>query len=81
VRGLFERGFDAKTVRELFRIIDWLMELPPQLDTVFWQDVGKINEEQRMPYIPLGERVGRYKGLCQGIEALLRVRFGEAAFR
>ena len=29
VRGLNERGFSAKDVRELFHLIDWLMELPP----------------------------------------------------
>ena len=32
VRGLYERGFSAKDVRELFRVIDWMMELPPALD-------------------------------------------------
>ena len=31
VRNLYERGFSAKDVRELFRVIDWLMELPPPL--------------------------------------------------
>src|SRR5262249_45129138 len=31
VRNLYERGFSPKDVRELFRVIDWLMELPPAL--------------------------------------------------
>ena len=29
VRGVYERGFAAKDVRQLFRLIDWLMVLPP----------------------------------------------------
>jgi hypothetical protein len=29
VRGLYERGFKAEDVRQLFRLIDWLMDLPP----------------------------------------------------
>ena len=35
VRSLYERGFSPKDVRELFRLIDWLMELPPALNDVF----------------------------------------------
>jgi hypothetical protein len=76
VRGLYERGFSAKDVRELFRVIDWLMELPPALTYAFWQEVEKIQEERRMPFISTPERVGHWRGLCQGIEALLEVRFG-----
>ncbi len=76
VRNLYERGFSAKDVRELFRVIDWLMELPPPLQQVFWQDVDKIQEEKRMPFITTPERVGHRRGLRMGIEALLDVRFG-----
>ncbi len=77
VRNLYERGFSPKVVRELFRVIDWLMELPPALRNVFRQDLDKIQEERSMPYITDTERVWRGEGLCLGIESLLRVRFGE----
>jgi hypothetical protein len=77
VRGLYERGFSAKDVRELFRLIDWMMELPPVLEDVFWQDLAHIQEERRMPFITTPERVGRREGIRLGIESLLRVRFGE----
>jgi hypothetical protein len=77
VRGLYERGFSAKDVRELFRVIDWMMVLPPMLATVFWEDVAKIQEETRMPFITTPERVGHCRGLRRGIESLLKVRFAE----
>lgn len=35
VRNLCDRGFAAETVRQLFRLVDWLMALPPALDRVF----------------------------------------------
>lgn len=76
VRGLYEHGFSARDVRELFRIIDWMMELPPALDSLFWQDVAKIQEERQMPFITTPERVGRREGLWQGIEWALEVKFG-----
>jgi hypothetical protein len=59
VRNLYERGFNSKDVRELFRVIDWMMELPPPLQDVFWQDVDKIQEDKRMPYVTTIQRVGR----------------------
>jgi hypothetical protein len=76
IRGLFERGLGAKDVRELFRVIDWLMDLPEPLSTRFWRDVDVIQEENRMPFVSTPERVGEQRGLRKGIEALLRVRFG-----
>jgi hypothetical protein len=78
VRGLYERGFSAKDVRELFRVIDWLMELPPPLDNMFWQDVAQIQEERAMPFVTTPERVGRRAGMREGIETALKIRFGDA---
>jgi hypothetical protein len=77
VRGLYERGFDAEGVRQLFRFIDWLMELPPALKRVFWREVTHIQEERRMPFISTPEWAGIRKGLLKGIEVALRTRFGE----
>jgi hypothetical protein len=56
---------------------------------VFRQDLDKIEEEKRMPYITSierlahsegqreGQREGHREGQREGIEALLRFRFGE----
>jgi len=68
-------------VRELFRIIDWMMELPPALRHVFWQDLAKIQEDRHMPFITTPERVGQCTGMRRGIESLLRVRFGEEGLK
>jgi hypothetical protein len=57
-------------------LIDWLMELPPPLATVFRQEIEKIQEEKRMPYLTSIERYGRRCGMCRGIEAMLQMRFG-----
>jgi hypothetical protein len=77
VRGLYERGLSAKDVRELFRMIDWLMELPPPLETVFWQEVAEIQKERKMPFVTTPERVGRREGMRIGIRSLLKVKFGD----
>jgi hypothetical protein len=76
VRGLYERGLSADDVRQLFRFIDWVMELPEGLDNLFWEEITRYQEERRMPFITTPERIGMQKGLLQGIEAVLDVRFG-----
>jgi hypothetical protein len=81
VRGLYERGFSAKEVRDLFRVIDWMMELPGALELVFWEDVVKIRKEKQMPFITTSERVGRRAALRKGIEVVLRLRFGEQGLK
>jgi hypothetical protein len=78
VRGLYERGFGAEDVRQLFRLIDWLLALPPALDNVFWEEVEAYKEERAMPFITTPERIGIQRGLRLAIEDVLRLKFGDA---
>jgi len=32
VKSLFDRGLTAEAIRQLFRVIDWLLELPRELE-------------------------------------------------
>jgi hypothetical protein len=81
MHNLYERGLSRRDVRGLFRLMDWLMVLPPPLENVFWQEVEKIQEEKRMPYITSVERLGLRRGMRRGIEAVLHVRFGEEGLK
>jgi hypothetical protein len=73
VRGLYERGFQAEDVRQLFRFIDWLMELPPPVERTFRQELDEYVEERRMPFVTSIER----EGMARVMENQLRTKFGE----
>jgi hypothetical protein len=75
VRGLYERGFRSEDVRQLFRMIDWLMELPPRYKERFDRELDEYEEGRRMPYVTTIER----NGMRKAIEVLLRTKFGEEA--
>lgn len=95
IRRLYQRGYQQQDIINLFRFIDWVMQLPEGLDEVFWQKVTEIEEADNMPYITSVERIGIQKGLKQGvqlgvqqgsriellagIELALELRFGAAA--
>jgi hypothetical protein len=89
MRRLYERGWQAQDIRNLYRFIDWIMILPKALEAEFWIELKQYEESQRMPYITSGARIeyerGQQEGRQEGwqeadrrnIEALLEAKFGE----
>lgn len=63
-------------MRQLFRFIDRIMELPPALEEHFRQELNNYQEEKRMPFIDMFEHKGLEEGLLAGIEVSLEVKFG-----
>lgn len=51
VRRLFERGYSREDVVELFRLIDWMMVLPEELQREFKEELGRYQEERQMPFL------------------------------
>jgi hypothetical protein len=86
VKGLYQRGWDAEDVRQLLRVIDWLLDLPAELKQTFDEEFHAWEEEKRMPpYITSFERSGIEKGLKEGlregIAATLGLKFGASGKR
>ncbi len=87
IKSLYGRGMNADGVRQLFRVIDWIMDLPKPMDDIFWQEIEVFEKEKFMPFITTPERLGREKGLAQGriegivtsIEVILKDRFPDLA--
>ena len=82
IKGLYERGWAADEVRHLFRVIDWMMNLPKPLEVDFWHQIKQYEEEKHMPFMTTPERIGREEGrtegLSKGIEVALELKFAEA---
>jgi hypothetical protein len=86
VRRLYDLGYERDEVLRLFRLIDWLLRLPADLEAAFWNEVRAYEEEHQMSYITSVERIGIEKGLAQGrreglvrgLAVALAVKFGPA---
>jgi hypothetical protein len=59
-------GYNGERVRELFRLIDWMMHLREDLEVQFKQELHKLEEEMDMPYITSVERLAREEGKIEG---------------
>ncbi len=68
LRALYLRGVTAEDLRQLFRVIDWLRELPPQLEIQFLMEIDKLESEHNMPYVTSVERIAREQGREAGRE-------------
>ena len=67
-RRLYKQGYGREEMVNLFRFIDWLMQLPEELEEGFWREIQAYEETKQMPYITSVERIGIKKGIEQGIQ-------------
>ena len=66
VRELYERGMSRDDVLQLFRIIDWMMEVPAELEQLFKREAEQIEREIHMPYVTSVERLAKEEGKAEG---------------
>ncbi len=90
VKGLYERNWSEEDVRQFFRLIDWIMDLPDDLEEQFREEVHHFEEEKKMPFITSFERKGFAdgikkgrdegirEGILEGIALDLGLKFGQA---
>jgi hypothetical protein len=68
VKKLYEKGFLKQDILLLYKFIDWLVNLPDDLNLSFHNEIVKYEEEKKMPYITTAEKIGLEKGIAQGLE-------------
>ncbi len=80
VRRLYEQGFSKDDVLQLFRFIDWVMDLPKELEERLDREIQEIETEQGMQYVTSIERRALKRGVEQGIQQGIQqgVQQGEA---
>ncbi|MBK7673506.1 MAG: DUF4351 domain-containing protein [Candidatus Accumulibacter sp.] len=63
---LYERNWDKQRIIDLFGVIDWLMQLPTDLEQRLLHEVYTLERKVIMPYVTSAERCGVEKGRQEG---------------
>ncbi|NUQ65831.1 MAG: DUF4351 domain-containing protein [Pirellulales bacterium] len=66
VRNLYRLGYNADELREIFRLIDWMMRLPEDLGQKFERELIALEESLRMPYVTSVEQIAEARGKAKG---------------
>lgn len=70
IKILYQRRWEKRRIIDLFRVINWLMKLPDELNRELWQGIVKLERRQEMDCLTPLERIflndGRQQGLEQG---------------
>jgi hypothetical protein len=96
-KRLLQYSWPKDEIREVFRVIDWMMALPEDLERAFEADADIYVGENDMDYmtgferrgfakgriegLEEGEQKGIRKGLLEAISEILKTRFGPAGRR
>jgi Domain of unknown function (DUF4351) len=64
---LYKRGWSRQEIIDLYRFLDWVLTLPPELEAAYQQDLKTYEEENNMAYISSIERTGEARGEERGI--------------
>ena len=68
IRMLYERDYSRQSVLDIFRFIDWIMQLPKYLEAQLLQEMIPYDKEASMPYISTIEKMGMKRGLKKGLK-------------
>jgi len=67
-KRLYRHDWQRADILELFRFVDWMLQLPQELEERLWYEIQSYEEVQKMPYVTSVERIALRKGIQQGIE-------------
>jgi len=77
VRSLYDLGYNAEQVRNIFRLIDWMMHLRPDLEERFERDLADFEEQRQMPYVTSVERIAEARGEARGRASVVLAQLAE----
>jgi len=66
IAALLEKSYDKRRIRALLRFIDWILQLPEDLERRLEDELPKITGGETMPYVTSWERMAKKDGKIEG---------------
>ena len=68
IKNLYRLDLSRQDILNLYAFIEWIMVLPEELDRKLYGQIKKYEEEHKMEYVSIAERVGMERGMEHGME-------------
>ena len=66
-RRLYDLGLDRDEILDVFRLIDWMVRLRPDLESAHNEQVEEFEKEHEMAYVTSYERMYEARGVAKGL--------------
>ena len=66
VRLLYGYGYDREHIQPLLRLIEWMLRLPAQQEPAYLAAVERLEQERKMSYVTIAERLYTQRGVEKG---------------
>ncbi len=87
-RRLYKKGYKKESIINLFLFIDWVMNLPRDLEQKFREEIEQYEELSKMRYVSSIERLAKEEGIAlgqekmrtpwaEGLKFMLELKFGK----
>ncbi len=67
-RMLYEKEYSKEKILSLYRYIDWIMALPPEMEEKLTAELTVYEEARKMTYVTNAERIGYQRGMQRGMQ-------------
>ena len=67
-RMLYEKEYSKEKILSLYRYIDWMMALPPEMEEKLTAELTVYEEARKMTYVTNAERIGYQRGMQRGMQ-------------
>jgi hypothetical protein len=74
---LYQRRYERQDILELFRYIDWMLQLPKLLEEQLYQAIEAMEQEEQMPYVTAIERYAQARGEAQTLRKQIQLKYKE----
>ncbi len=67
ITQIYQTGISKETLYQIYQFIEWIMELPKELDEKLYYEIKSIKEHKEMSVLSIAEEKGIEKGIQKGI--------------
>jgi predicted transposase/invertase (TIGR01784 family) len=64
-RRLYEQGYARQDILNLYRFLDWILELPEDFKQAFRSELAQYEQEMAMRYVTTNEQLAKVEGKAE----------------